>query len=78
VNPPPKITKETKHQWCGTHVIITKLKHPRKGEPGVITDVSQGQLPDDRLRLQIQMMNYDPSNPYQKIIMNYDDVVELT
>jgi len=72
------MTKQIKHEWCGTYVIIIKLKHPRKGEPGVITDVSQGQLTDDHLRLQVQMINYDPSNLFQKIIMDYDDVVKLT
>jgi hypothetical protein len=78
VKPPPEITKQIKHEWCETHVIIIKPKHPRKGEPGVITDVSQGQLADGPLRLQVQMINYDPSSPYQRIIVDYDDVVELT
>jgi hypothetical protein len=63
--------------WIGTHVIITKLGSPLKGYTGVVKDVLRGQDTASGLKIVLQLERLDPSSPYKKIVVDYDDVVEL-
>ncbi|KAF8194616.1 hypothetical protein BJ912DRAFT_924095 [Pholiota molesta] len=70
-----KITNTPRHPWCGTEVLITKLGHARKGDPAMVTEV----LDDSTgIRLQVKFMRYDPNNPFSKITLDCDDVVEAS
>ena len=62
--------------WIGTQVVITKLGDPLKGYMGIVTGVLRGQDTASGLRIEIQLLHYDPSTPYRKKIVDYDDVVE--
>jgi hypothetical protein len=62
--------------WIGTHVIITKLGHALKGYVGVVKDVLPGQDTASGLRITIQLSILNPSSPFKKLVVDYDDVVE--
>jgi hypothetical protein len=64
--------------WIGTHVIITKLGNPFKGYVGVVKDVLRGQETASGLKVAIQLRRLDPSSPFRKTVVDYDDVVEHT
>jgi len=64
--------------WIGTHVIITKLGNPFKGYVGVVKDVLRGQETASGLKVAIQLTRLDPSSPFRKTVVDYDDVVEQT
>lgn len=76
-SPPPQIIKTHKHPWCGIEVIINKFGSPRKGETGKIVNVLFGQQTTTGLKFEIQLTRYDPSTPFQKIIVDCDDVCEV-
>ncbi|KAF8173085.1 hypothetical protein BJ912DRAFT_932084 [Pholiota molesta] len=70
-----KLTNTPRHPWCGTEVLITKLGHARKGDPAMVTEV----LDDSTgIRLQVKFTRYDPNNPFSKITLDCDDVVEAS
>jgi hypothetical protein len=62
--------------WIGTNVIITKLGSPIKGYVGVVKDVVCGQDTASGLMIDIQLTHLNPSSPFQRTIVDYDDVVE--
>ena len=62
--------------WIGTNVIITKLGSPIKGYVGVVKDVLRGQDTASGLKIDIQLAHLDPSSPFRRTIVDYDDVVE--
>jgi len=43
---------------------------------GVVTDVLRGHDTASGLRIEIQLLHFDPSSPYRKKIVDHDDVVE--
>jgi hypothetical protein len=43
---------------------------------GVVTDVLRGHDTASGLKIEIQLLHYDPSTPYRKKIVDHDDVVE--
>jgi hypothetical protein len=43
---------------------------------GVVTDVLRGHDTASGLRIEIQLLHFDPSAPYRKKIVDHDDVVE--
>lgn len=70
-----KFAKTPRHPWVSTEVVIVKVGHARKGEPGVVTAV----LDDTTgIRLQVQLTRYDPNAPFTKITLDCDDVVEAS
>jgi hypothetical protein len=62
--------------WIKTQVVITKCGDPHKGYMGVVTDVLRCQDTASGLRIEIQLLHFDPSSPYRKKIVDHDDVVE--
>jgi hypothetical protein len=62
--------------WIGINVIITKLGSPIKGYVGVVKDVLRGQDTASGLKIDIQFAHLNPSSPFQRTIVDYDDVVE--
>ena len=62
--------------WINTCIIITKLKSPLKGYPGVVKDVLRGQDTASGLKIAIQLVHLDPSAPFKTIVVDYDDVVK--
>jgi hypothetical protein len=70
------LSKADRVPWIGTNVIITKLGSPFKGYVGIVKDVLRGQDTDSGLKIVIQMAHLDPTSPFQRTIVDYDDVVE--
>jgi hypothetical protein len=62
--------------WISTNVIITKRGCPMKGYVGVVKDVLRGQDTASGLKIDIQLAHLDPSSPFRRTIVDYDDVVE--
>jgi hypothetical protein len=62
--------------WIGTSVIITKLGSPLKGYVGIVKDVLRGQDTASGLKIIMQLVHINPSSPFKKIVVDYDDVVE--
>lgn len=56
---------------------ISKQYHPRKGEIGEIFDVIE-KREEKVIMLIVQLTRYDPSAPFHKITVHYDDVVEYS
>jgi hypothetical protein len=70
------LSKADRVPWIGTNVIITKLGDPNKGYVGVVKDVLRGQNTASSLKIVIQLAHLDPSSPFRRTIVDYDDVVE--
>ena len=70
------LSKVDRVPWIGTNVIITKLGSPIKGYVGVVKDVLRGQDTASGLKIDIQLAHLNPSSPFQRKIVDYDDVVE--
>jgi hypothetical protein len=70
------LSKADSVPWIGTHVIIAKIGNPLKGYIGVVKDVLCGQKTPSGLRIVLQLEHLNPSCPYQKTVVDYDDVVE--
>ena len=70
------LSKADRVPWIGTNVIITKLGSPIKGYVGVVKDVLRGQDTASGLKIDIQLAHLDPSSPFRRTIVDYDDVVE--
>jgi hypothetical protein len=62
--------------WIGISVIITKLGSPHKGYVGIVKDVLRGQDTASGLKIIMQLVHINPSCPFKKIVVDYDDVVE--
>ncbi|KAH9478870.1 Transcription elongation factor SPT5 [Psilocybe cubensis] len=69
--------RPSKHPWCGLEVIIQKYRHARKGETGRIKDVLH-HIDNAELQLVIQLTRFNPFAPFQTIVVDYDDVVEMS
>ena len=70
------LSKADRVPWIGTNVIITKLGSPIKGYVGVVKDVLCGQDTASGLKIDIQLAHLNPSSPFRRTIVDYDDVVE--
>ena len=70
------LSKADRVPWIGTNVIVTKLGSPIKGYVGVVKDVLRGQDTASGLKIDIQLAHLDPSSPFRRTIVDYDDVVE--
>lgn len=75
---PFQLVKQSKHVWCGTDIIIAKPRSAWKGKTGKVTHVLHGHPTATGLKLAIQLTQYNPSTPFQTILMDYDDVYEMT
>ena len=62
--------------WIGTHVIIAKCGNALKGYIGVVKDVLCGQKTPSGLKIVLQLEHLNPSCPFKKMVIDYDDVVE--
>jgi hypothetical protein len=76
LNADDSLSKGDSVPWIGTHVIVTKIGSPLKGYEGVVKDVLPGQLTASGLKVLIQLEHYDPSAPFKREVVNYEDVVE--
>jgi hypothetical protein len=70
------LSKADNVPWITTEVILTKRGDPFKGYTGVVTDVLRCQETASGLRIEIQLLHFEPSSPYRKLIVDLDDVVE--
>ena len=70
------LSKTDRVPWIGTNVIITKLGSPFKGYVGVVKDVLRGQDTASGMKIDIQLVHLEPSSPFRRTIVDYDDVVE--
>lgn len=62
--------------WLGQTILITKVQHPLKGRQAVVKNVLCGQDTLSGLRIIAQLSHWDPTVPFQTIVIDYDDVVE--
>ncbi|KAF8169926.1 hypothetical protein BJ912DRAFT_933537 [Pholiota molesta] len=72
---PPE--KHTRHPWCDTSIIITKLGHGRKGQSGQIKDVLLNQQTSSGIMVVVQLSQFDPVTPFPTITIDHDHVAEL-
>ena len=70
------LSKADRVPWINTNVIITKLGSPLKGYVGVVNDVLPGQDTASGLKIGIQLAHLDPSAPFWRIVVDYDDIVK--
>jgi len=70
------LSKADSVPWINTNVIITKIGSPFKGYVGVVKDVLPGQDTASGLKIAIQLAHLDPSAPFRRMVVDYDDVVE--
>jgi hypothetical protein len=73
--PRPQLIRSDPIPWLNTEIVITG-RHAQKGYKGIITDVICNQQTSSGLRLQVQLTIYDPTAPFRRITLDYDDVVE--
>ena len=73
-----QLTRQHRHPWIGTNIVVSKQGHARKGETGKVTHVLFGQSTASGLRLTIQLTRYRPTTPFQSILVDYDNVHEIT
>ena len=64
--------------WIGTYVIITKFGNAFKGYEGVVKDVLRNQDTASGLKIDLQLTHLNPSSPFRRTVVDYDDVVEQT
>ena len=62
--------------WLGQTILITKIKHPFKGRQAVVKNVLCNQDTISGLRIVAQLSHWDPTIPFQTIVLDYDDVIE--
>lgn len=72
--PTISIPKSQRHAWNGMNVTVIKHKM-HKGKPAVVKEVLLGQATGSSIKLDLQLMSYDPAAPYQRILVDSDDVV---
>ena len=70
------LSKADRVPWIGTNVIITKPRSPFKGYVAVVKDVLRGQGTASGLKIDIQLAHLDPTSPFRRTIVDYEDVVE--
>lgn len=63
------------HPWIGIEVIIAQPLHPRKGEPGQITNVLPSTSNHGVPRIELKLTGYDPNMPFSVITLDSDMVV---
>jgi len=63
--------------WLNAPVTVVK-SGPHKGYRAVVKSVLPGQAASSKPRLEIQFLHLDPSIPFKRVIVDYDDVVEST
>ena len=63
--------------WLGTHVRIIQTGHSNRGYQAVIKSVLCGQDTLSGMRVAVQLLHYDPSNPFPTILCDYDSIVEI-
>lgn len=62
--------------WVGVEVTVKAIGHPLKGTLGTVKGVLHGQDTRSGLKIEMEVKSYNPSNPFQRILLDYDDVVE--
>ncbi|KAF8973571.1 hypothetical protein BDZ97DRAFT_1751601 [Flammula alnicola] len=70
--------RSRRHPWCGLNIIVSKTHHPHKGSTGEVKEVLSGQSTVTGIKLDVQLTRYDPSSPFRRILVDYDDVIEAT
>jgi len=60
----------------GQTILITKIKHLFKGRQAVVKNVLCNQDTLSGIQIVVQLSYWDPTVPFQTIVLNYDDVVE--
>ena len=73
---PSSLTQADHIPWFGQTILITKIKHPFKGCQAVVKNVLCNQDTISGLRIVAQLSHWDPTVPFQTIVLDYDDVVE--
>ena len=74
-SPPQRSIPSDKVPWLNTEIIITE-RHAWKGYRGIILDVLCNQQTSSGLRVQVQLTSLNPNSPFQRILLDYDDIVE--
>jgi len=70
------LLKADKVPWLGTTVIVTKHGHQLKGYQGTVKSVLPGQATASSLKIEIRLDHYGPSNPFEQVFFDHDDLVE--
>jgi hypothetical protein len=63
--------------WKGMEVIVQKKGHAMRGYHAVVQDVQQSQETLSGLKVTVQFMHLNPANPFNKQVLDYDDIVEV-
>ncbi|KAH9482893.1 Protein RNA-directed DNA methylation 3 [Psilocybe cubensis] len=71
-----EIPSEARHFWCDTEVLISKQHHPMKTRRGKVVDVSPSADSIQNMRVLVELLDYHAACPFQKILLNYGDVVD--
>ncbi|KAF8809874.1 hypothetical protein BYT27DRAFT_7077528, partial [Phlegmacium glaucopus] len=69
--------KVNQNPWLNVHVMVVK-SGPHKGYQAVVKNILPGQTTFSKPRLEIQFLHLDPSSPFKRVIVDYDDVVETS
>lgn len=73
---PSSLARSDQVPWLGKTILVAKAKHAFKGRQAVVKNVLCGQDTLSGLRIVAQLSYWDPSSPFQTIVLDYDDVVE--
>jgi hypothetical protein len=63
--------------WIRRRVLVSKAGHPLKGKHGVVLNVLPRQNTPSGLRIEVEIIDYDPNIPFQKVVFDYDDLKDL-
>ena len=63
--------------WLETKVVITKQSSALRTKKGIVKNVLCNQATPSGLRLEIELTSVDAVNPFRRLTLDYDDVVEL-
>jgi len=73
---PSSLARADHIPWLGQTILITKIKHPFKGHQAVVKNVLCNQDTISGLQIVAQLSHWDPTVPFQTIVLDYDDVIE--
>ncbi|PPQ74375.1 hypothetical protein CVT24_000864 [Panaeolus cyanescens] len=73
----PRHKHVTREAWYHRHVIISKTKNPWKGHKGIVKNVVTGQQTSSGMKIEIELATFDPSHPFKRVTVDYDDILEV-
>jgi len=72
-----ELSRKDTMPWIRRRVLVSKDGHPFKGYAAEVINVLPRQPTPSGLRIEVQITSYNPSVPYPKVILDYDDLKDL-